>query len=62
MKVSSHPAQVVISNKDKERGRTFQLYFIKSSENPKRIYALLKFSVQTNHHFIDSINSSLISI
>lgn len=35
MKVSSHPAQVVIPNKDKERGLAFKFHFRKSSEKPK---------------------------
>ena len=49
MNVSSHPAQVVIPNKDKERCSPFQIL-----ENLQNNYSLLKFGVKTKQHFIDS--------
>lgn len=40
MRVSSHPAQVVTPNKDKERGSRFQIL---ESPPKKKVYSLLKF-------------------
>jgi hypothetical protein len=54
MKVSSHPAQVVTPNKDKERGSRFQTFKTKAIK-PTRNYSLLKFLMKIKQHFIDSV-------
>ena len=51
MNVSSHPAQVVTPNKDKEGGSRFQIL---ENPHPQNNYSLLKFPVKTKQHFIDS--------